>query len=450
MNPLSRPPRNPLLERPRELPNELPKKPGVRSALKMVRQRAGLLLFGLMPLVACDSPISEPPIEPPDPPAEAAAHTVVVAWNELARNLVAVHGTSPPAAARAYALLSVAQFDALTRLRGGTLDLHALASRHAGVAPAAWASRSSNDARLDAVAVTTASAALLAYLYPVEKNALASRAAINQTQLAASAGRARDDLASAIAAGEAAAEAAIARARTDGSDAVWDGVIPTGPDKWFSSAEPAQPPLLPAWGEVRPWLMESGSQFRSPPPPAMDSPDFISALAEVRAYSDNRTPEQQRIAEYWADGPGTFAPPGHWNEIAADLIVEYDLDALDAARVFAYTNMAMMDAGIACWDAKFTYWLLRPTQVDPEIELAVGLPNFPAYTSGHSSFSGAAAAVLGHFFPAESGNLEAFADEAAMSRVYGGIHFRFDSDRGLEQGRAIAQLAIAEAIASQE
>ena len=104
--------------------------------------------------------------------------------------------------------------------------------------------------------------------------------------------------------------------------------------------------------------------------------------------------------------------------------------------------MAEMDAGICCWDAKYAYWLLRPWMADPAITTPVGKPNFPSYTSGHSTFSGAAAALLAHVFPDRAAELEAMAEEASISRVYGGIHYRFDSERGLEAGRAIGALAI--------
>jgi membrane-associated phospholipid phosphatase len=189
--------------------------------------------------------------------------------------------------------------------------------------------------------------------------------------------------------------------------------------------------------------MRAGDQFRPPPPPAFGSPEFAAAVAEVRRFADTRTPGQLRFALFWADGAGTVTPPGHWNVIAADLIERYRLDERRAAHALALLNMAQMDAGIACWDAKYVYWLIRPSQVDPGIRLAVPLPNFPSYVSGHAAFSGAAAEVLAALFPAERRRLRAMAEEAAMSRLYGGIHYRFDSDRGLELGRKIAGLALA-------
>jgi membrane-associated phospholipid phosphatase len=139
---------------------------------------------------------------------------------------------------------------------------------------------------------------------------------------------------------------------------------------------------------------------------------------------------------------GSYTPAGRWNKIAADLIVKYALSELRAARVFALLNMSMMDAGIACWDCKYHYLLIRPPQADPSITTPIGLPNFPSYPSGHACFSGAGAEILGFLFPSEKQALAAKSEEAAMSRLYGGIHYRFDGDTGLRLGHAIARLAI--------
>jgi membrane-associated phospholipid phosphatase len=155
--------------------------------------------------------------------------------------------------------------------------------------------------------------------------------------------------------------------------------------------------------------------------------------------SDNRTPEQLAIAQYWADGAGTATPPGHWCRIACDAICAHHMREERAASLLSRLARSMMDAGIAVWDAKYAYWLLRPSQADPAITTPLGLPNFPSYTSGHAAFSGAAATILGAEFPDLESSLHAMANEAALSRVYGGIHYRFDSDAGLEQGRHAAE-----------
>jgi membrane-associated phospholipid phosphatase len=250
----------------------------------------------------------------------------------------------------------------------------------------------------------------------------------------------RSDITAGDALGRSVAKIVVEHASSDGSDAAFDVTIPAGEGFWRSA--PHDEPLLPAWGGVKPWLMKSTDEFRAKPPPSYGSPEFQAALAEVRRASDGRTPDQARIAALWADGLGSYSPAGRWNKIAADLIVKHSLDELRAARVLALLNMAMMDAGIACWDAKYHYWLVRPSQVDTSITTPVGLPNFPSYTSAHAAFSGAGAEVLAFLFPQEKETLLAKSNEAALSRVYGGIHFRFDGDAGLAQGRAIAELAI--------
>ena len=114
----------------------------------------------------------------------------------------------------------------------------------------------------------------------------------------------------------------------------------------------------------------------------------------------------------------------------------------EAAHAFALMNMAAMDANIASHDAKYTYWLIRPTQADPGITLAVTLPNHPSYPSNHAAVSGAAANILGHLFPSDKSHLASLAQEAAISRLYAGIHYRFDMDAGLKIARQVARLAI--------
>ena len=189
---------------------------------------------------------------------------------------------------------------------------------------------------------------------------------------------------------------------------------------------------------MRPWLISDITALRPPPPPAFGSPQFQKALAQVRDISDNRTPQQLQIAQFWADGAYTATPPGHWNQIAADLIANAGMSEPYAARVLALENMALMDAGIACWDVKYTYWLIRPYQADPAISTPVGQPNFPSYTSGHATFSGAAATMLSFVFPGKSAQLHAMAQEAALSRVLGGIHYDFDGSGGLQGGANVS------------
>jgi membrane-associated phospholipid phosphatase len=357
----------------------------------------------------------------------------VLHWNALALELVALYRENPPRAARGYAMLSVAQYDALVALRR-----HHPGGPQPSQAPGAQVASTGSGA--ERAALAGASAEVLRILFPAAAQRLTQELQDELTQLAPRGGGKRD-VETAFAIGAEIGRGVVAFAATDGSDAVWDGDMPSGPGFWFSSAVPALPPLLPRWGSVRPWLMRSGDQFRSPPPPAFGSSEFLAALAEVRQISDNRTAEQLQIALRWADDPGTATPPGHWNAIAADLIRQHHMPEIRAAWTMALLNMALMDAGISCWDTKYVYWLIRPSQVDPMITTPVPLPNFPSYTSGHSAFSGAAAELLGHVFPAQRAGLHDMAVEAAISRVYGGIHYRFDSDMGLDAGFAIGRLA---------
>jgi hypothetical protein len=165
-------------------------------------------------------------------------------------------------------------------------------------------------------------------------------------------------------------------------------------------------------------------------------------LQEVKDYSKNLTRDQYRIAAYWSDGIGSYTPPGHWNRIACDLIIQYKQSQLRVARTLALMNMSVEDAGICCWDTKSFYYYPRPSQMDPDITTAIGLPNFPSYTSGHSTFSGAASTVLGYIFPSEAGDLASKAVEASLSRIYGAIHYRFDCEAGLICGKNIGQYAV--------
>jgi hypothetical protein len=247
----------------------------------------------------------------------------------------------------------------------------------------------------------------------------------------------RSDIEAGDAIGRASARKVIDRAKADGSDAIWNGTLPTGPGYWTGSD-----PVRQLWGRVKAWLISNVSQVRPLPPPSVDSKEFKEALKEMRAISDNRTAEQLEIAKRWSDGAGTYTPPGHWNEIACKLIMEEGLNELRSARALALMNMAVMDAGICCWDAKYYYCEIRPWQVDPEITTPVGKPNFPSYTSGHSSFSSAAAEVLSYLFPNKKSWINSAADEAGVSRLYGGIHYRFDIDAAAEGGRKIGLMAV--------
>jgi len=366
-----------------------------------------------------------------------------VRWNEIARNLVSKHNTTPPMASRVYALLSVAQYDSLVATWNNKYYYNRPTPHELDqfiIPPIETSGDPSYPS--EHAAVAAASMAILSYLYPSETTWLDQMATEHQASRLWASVSFRSDITGGDTLGRAAAEQVINRAKSDRSDAIWNGTVPTGPGYWFSSQSPPRPPILPTWGEVKPWLMNSSSIFRLPAPPSFGSAEFNSSLNEVKHISDARSEDQLSVAKFWADGAGTYTPPGHWNQIACDLIVRYHLNELRSARTLALMNMAVMDAGICGWFNKYTYWLIRPSQVDPTITTPVGLPNFPSYPSGHSCFSGAAGAVLSYVFPNERGTLEAMVEEASISRLYGGIHYRFDCTQGVQLGRAVGQFAI--------
>jgi membrane-associated phospholipid phosphatase len=323
-----------------------------------------------------------------------------------------------------FALLTVAQYNAL-----------------------AGAEREPTDAqdRYDRGAVAGASAAVLSYVYPAEVRSLEMM--VHRAQKAA---RAPQDKREGFPAGETAgrrvAAAVIARARTDRFFAPFTGSVPLCPECWRATPTP---PAFATLGAAKPFFLTANDQFRPAPPPAFGSAEFLAALAEVRQIADTRTPEQDSIAKYWALPAGTVSAQGYWNRIASELAVRDHLTERETAHGLALLNMAAYDAIVASHEAKYHYWLIRPSQADPLIVRAIGLPSFPAYPSNHSALAGAAATVLGALFPSERAWLAPHAEEAAISRVYGGIHYRFDTDAGLALGRAVGEWVLARDVTGQ-
>jgi len=243
-----------------------------------------------------------------------------------------------------------------------------------------------------------------------------------------------------------------------------------GPAHWVPTSTVAvqQKPLLPFWGNVRPFAMPEGNSCPLPPPPAYSedpSSEFYKEAKEVYDTVNALTKEQRAIAAFWSDDPMlSSTPPGHWISIA---MTELDLEAAPATRwaaVMARLGITLADAFIGCWHSKFEYDLVRPITyiqrvIDPKWQPILNTPPFPEYPSGHSTQSGAAAAVLDAVFGADHAfvdgthlddgiperpfaNFQAAAQEAGISRLYGGIHFRAAIERGLDQGACIGAHAV--------
>ena len=162
--------------------------------------------------------------------------------------------------------------------------------------------------------------------------------------------------------------------------------------------------MLPFFGNVRAWMMTPDDIVleRPGPPPSTSSELMARELAEVRRQVDRGTRDGARDRQPLGRRPQTPTPPGHWNFIAAPYIRKAELSEVRAARAFALLNMALHDAAVGCWDTKYFYFNPRPSHLDPDLKSVIGLPNFPSYTSGHSTFSGAAAEVLSYLFPKDA------------------------------------------------
>jgi membrane-associated phospholipid phosphatase len=363
-------------------------------------------------------------------------------WQATLTALIAQNNVNPLVASRAYALLGVAQYRAVQRAQHGVGH----ADDEVGSVDAESARGGRGNRASDNGAVAGASAVVLSYVFPLQQQTFE---AMVTTQRDASPGESQRAFARGEAIGRTEGAEIVTRAQGDHFNTSFTGTIPTGPGFWISNTTPATVGggQLPA---VLPWFLTSASQFRPAAPPAFGSPAFLTSLAEIRHISDTRTDEQIRIATFWAmnaaaPNPGEPTPPGYWVQVGTDGINQHGLSEREATHLYALLSATMFDAAIGCWDGKLTYWMIRPWQADPAITLvpAVGIPNHPSYPSAHSCFSSSGAEVLSVFFPEQRARLDSLVTEAGLSRMYGGIHYRFDIDAGKQLGVNVARFAIA-------
>jgi hypothetical protein len=431
-------------------------------------------------------------------------------WNEIAMAATALDHTPPPAGdprvfreqfgpgreAKALAIVHIAIFDAVNAATG-----HRFRS-YSGV-PAVQRPTGLN------VAIAQAAHDTLVALWPAQT-------ATFDTLLAEDLDEFPDgDLKSrGIALGKRAAAAILARRVDDGSaqadPLVGVDYIPgTGPGAWRQDPVSLIPIALGAkWGEVRPFVLRSASQFRIPPPPALTSARYTRAFDEVKRLGGDGliTPTERTAAQtiagiYWGyDGtPNLSAPPRLYNQIAvhiADQLGTGRVNVENLARLLALVHTSMADAGIACWESKYTYKFWRPvgavreadtdgnpnTTVDPSFtplgapasNVVPGVnftPPFPAYASGHATFGSALFQTLRRFYgtdrirftfvsdefngvttdnqgnvrpriPRTFASLSAAEEENGQSRIYLGIHWEFDKAEGMRQGRRVADFVM--------
>jgi membrane-associated phospholipid phosphatase len=337
-----------------------------------------------------------------------------------------------PLSARHLALFQAALDDAIAaawHFKGTAARPGAVALDAAINAPSQSNSRPASPS--DYAAAATAAAGVLEYLFPARATHFSAKAeeAI-QTRLLAGVEYPSDVEAGRMI-GRKIAALAIGRGKSDGSDAKWTGSIPEGPGKWKGVN-----PIAPAAGTWQPWVLANAAEFRPSAPPASDSEQVKAALNELKTFP--RTPKSNHRAIFWEVNGGARAHT-LWNEIARMKLLENEQAPAVASRVLAAVNIALLDAGIACWDAKYAFWYVRPSQLDPELKTLFAPPNHPSYPAAHGCFSTAAATVLASVFPSDRERLLALSKEAAEARVWAGIHYRFDIDAGQELGRRVAE-----------
>lgn len=406
----------------------------------------------------------------------------ILRWNEILRDLVAKHNlppyqnadntypapsasnplaypqfpfANPPYAARAYAYVSAAQYDALVaawyykKLYNRPAPYKTDATIQVLVPQTDLPSYPSEDAVIAGTAVE-----MLKLLFPGDQDFIQQKAEEHKRARIIAGANVRSDIEAGEALGKAVAQKFVTRARGDragaaiGNQAQWTKLetdcIARGEKPWYSLESPKRPPMLPLFGVVKPFLFDSltAVSLRPGPPPLTGSEKMKAETEEIYNYVNKPTREHIRIVHFWADGVGTYTPPGHWDAIAAEDFITKNYSEIRWARNMALLNMSLSDAAIVCWDTKYFYFNPRPTQLDARIKTLTGIPNFPAYISGHSTFSGAAAAILSYIIPERSADYSAMASEASMSRMYGGIHYRADCEVGLVVGKNVGNYAV--------
>ena len=384
---------------------------------------------------------------------------MVIQWNDFTRDAIRTANTAANMGSRILAITQAAVYDSVNALdRTHEVYLvdalaHPRASREAAVAAAAHRA--------------------LVSFYPAQTAALDAKLQASLDTIPD--GKAEDD---GVALGRSVADQILALRQNDGSGVVLPPYLgSTEPGKWRPTPTANSPGRDPQWPDVTPFALTSGDQFRPAAPPELTSAEYTAAFNEVKelgsATSATRTTDQTAMAHFWNNSaaPGS---PGHLNLVAQIAAQQQGNTLEENARLFAALNIAIADAVISCWDAKYEYSYWRPVTGIREAELdgnpdtaadatwtpLISTPAHPSYISGHSSVSGSAAAVLANFFGTDNisftlpsqdttrpaRHFDSFsqaAKESAESRLYGGIHWSFDNNVGLSVGDAVGHYVMA-------
>jgi membrane-associated phospholipid phosphatase len=415
------------------------------------------LLIGLLPL----------------PAMAGEGRDVMLNWYKLVLELVRHTPTySPPVASRAFAYLGVTSYEVMAALRP---QMRSFAGQLTDLPPLPKPGGAVDEAVVMHAALAQSVRAFFANTGPSGQQAMDRMDETLSAEIAAN--LSGEVVAQSEAYGRKIAAAIWQWSEADGGGHVDNMGFPREysvskePGRWVPTSRivQQQAPLLPKWGENRPFAMPAGTTCRLPPPPAYSQDpksQFMVQAREVYDVTMNLTDAQKTIARFWSDDPMLSpTPPGHWIALVLTLIAVENMDGPHAADALARVGVAVADAFIGCWSAKYQYDSIRPVTVikaliDPKWEPLLITPPFPEYPSGHSTQSGAAATVLSAIF----GDSYAFGDptheedgiaarhfdsfwdaarEAALSRLYGGIHFRQAVDQGLAQGACIGAYTVA-------
>jgi len=385
---------------------------------------------------------------------------VAIAWFRLSFDLTRDEGLAPPSAARAYAYAGVTLWEAVAP---GVVDGRSLAGRLNGLADV--------PASRDALHWPTVANAALADILRRFYTGPSSRRAIRELE-DNFARRYRGEIPGAlfgrsVAQGRRVAIAIRQWSRGDGYDVYHDCAYapPVGPDLWSATPPGFDAPVEPCWGKLRTFVLSGPEACPAGPHPSYSEDpvsEFYRQAFEVYETVTGLTEEQRTIALYWADLAGeSGTPAGHSLSIAVQALEQIDASLDLAAETLARVGIGESDAFISAWSTKYHYNLLRPITyindlIDPDWEAVLDTPPFPAYTSGHSNDVGAASTILTALFgdgfaitdhtndargfaPRSFGSFFEAADESAISRLYGGIHYRFDIEQGVEQGRCVGR-----------
>jgi YD repeat-containing protein len=377
---------------------------------------------------------------------------VVTDWNAIALEAIRTDRTAPPRAAYILAMVHTSIFDAVAAIdqKYDVFKIDATAAPNASPEAAAIA----------------AAHRILVHYFPHQQPVI--DLAYTQSLAKIQDGASEND---GIALGEYVAEQMLALRTNDGTEAIVAETPSTDIGEWRPTAPQYDGAALPQWPDVETFALVDGAQFRPDGPPALDSAQYAAEYNQVKDLgaknSTTRTADQTQIAKFWADGVGTYTPPGHWNQIAQDAAANSSNSLIDNARLFAMLDVSLADSGIAAWDAKYVYDFWRPitaiqqgdldgnalTAGDPSWTPLIKTPPFPEYVSGHSTFSGAASTILTNAFGSNYSftttsygltgitrsytSFDQAADQAGMSRIYGGIHFNSANQDGLALGRDV-------------